>query len=75
MVTYAAESECLCMCNILCKYSVNNKGTYRGLNAIVAQPKHCPFRVNTTIEFTNIRNATDNTGIWWSMFQLMSVPV
>jgi hypothetical protein len=35
---------------------------YRSLNVTVAQPKNCPFRVNTTIEFKNISTAYDSQG-------------
>ena len=37
-------------------------GTYRSLNAVVAQPKNCPFGVNTTIGLKNI-TISDNKDI------------
>jgi len=41
----------------------------------VAQPKNCPFGVNTTIELQNTKIKSDNNGIYRDMFQLTSVPV
>jgi len=35
---------------------------YRPLNATVAQPKNCPFAVNTTIELRKYITTSDNTG-------------
>jgi len=32
--------------------------TYNSLNAILAQSKNCPFRINTTIELKNIIHPT-----------------
>jgi hypothetical protein len=44
----------------------------------MAQPKNCPFGVNTTIELKTLTNKSDSNStivISWCMFQLTSVPV
>jgi len=48
--------------------------TYRSLNAIVAQPENCPFRVYNTIQLKNITTKSENNGNQRRMFQLPSVP-
>jgi hypothetical protein len=35
---------------------------YRSLNAALAQPKSCPFAVNTTIELKNVTPTSDSAG-------------
>ena len=37
--------------------------TYHSLSAIEAQPKNCPFGVNTTIQLKNVTAKSDNNGI------------
>jgi hypothetical protein len=51
---------------------------YRSLKTIMAQPKNCPFGVNTNIELKNITTKCDSNStivISRSMFQLTNVPV
>jgi len=48
---------------------------YRSLNAIVAQSKHCLFRVTTAIELQNTTTTSDSNVIGRVMFQLASMPV
>jgi len=49
--------------------------TFRSLNAIVAQPKNCPFGFNNKTELKNITTTLNNNGIYQVMFQLTNVPV
>jgi hypothetical protein len=41
-------------------FNIRAVGTYGKLNAIVAQPKNCPFGINTTIELKNIITSNNN---------------
>jgi hypothetical protein len=51
------SSVCVCVCVCVApahlSFTKELQVTYRSLNAIVAQPKNCPFGVNTTIELKN----------------------
>jgi hypothetical protein len=49
--------------------------TLRSLNAIVAQPKNCPFGFNNKTELKNKKTTSDNNGIYQVMFQLTNVLV
>jgi hypothetical protein len=49
--------------------------TFRSLNAIVAQPKNCPFGFNNKTELKNITTTSVNNGNYQVMFQLTNVPV
>ena len=45
-----------------------NRTAYRSLNAIVAQPKNCPFGFNTTNELENITTESYNNVILLYIF-------
>jgi hypothetical protein len=48
---------------------------FRSLNAIVAQPKNCPFGFNNKTDLNNITTTSDNNGMYQVMFQLTNVLV
>ena len=48
---------------------------YRSLHATVAQPKNCPFGVNTTIQLKDVTTTSHNKANRGCVFLPRSVPV